>query len=486
MACSLYRAIALALVLTLVAPVGGSLSAFATCGGGGGGGLGGSNPGGSAGTPDVYHVPWKIVGAGVAAPQGELLVYWFPTSPEEARGSELLSSRYLSLTSALCVSMALVTNNNQSVRTKYSAPADRPIAVLSAGDGSEIGRVEAKDGKIAVSAVEALLRSEIDRREQAAKEALESAKAKQEQNDQDGAAALYTRIWEQRCLIPSQAKKAAKALKKLGKPVSDEETSRLDDGPVFSEPTQSRIVSTMRSGLAAEWDGRYLEAKRLYSEARKLDPADPVPARFLGELLRHHTGEWTAARAVFNEILAMRADPLSRAVAQHGLGKMTIHAGGFKTGLALFEASIASYPLPLTYRNLAVYWNSEKQGEKSYEYVKKAIELDPEDPYNQIFAATYLVELGRPEEAAEIARRHSNVLAASYNLAAIYAQLGDKQKTLELLRRHFYVYERFATVRTKEMQEARDDIVFVRYHQDPDFVKLTALADEDAASYHKQ
>jgi len=35
------------------------------------------------------------------------------------------------------------------------------------------------------------------------------------------------------------------------------------------------------------------------------------------------------------------------------------------------------------------------------------------------------------------------------------------------------------------MQEARDDIAFVRYHQDADFVALTQLASADADSYHQ-
>jgi hypothetical protein len=114
------------------------------------------------------------------------------------------------------------------------------------------------------------------------------------------------------------------------------------------------------------------------------------------------------------------------------------------------------------------------------------MQLEPDDEYNQIFAATYLVELGRPEEAAKVAAQHDHVLEASYNLAAIQAQLGNKEKALELLRRHFYVYEQFEAVRAKEMQEARDDIAFARFHKDPDFVKLTELADLDDSTYHKK
>jgi tetratricopeptide (TPR) repeat protein len=177
----------------------------------------------------------------------------------------------------------------------------------------------------------------------------------------------------------------------------------------------------------------------------------------------------------------MRADPLSRAVALHGLGKMTIHDGRYAEGLRLFEQSLDAFPLPLTYRNLAVYWNSEKDHDKTRAYVKKAIELDPDDEYNQIFAATYFVELGRPDEARAVAARHDALLSASYNLAVIYAQLGEKDKALALLRRHFTVYEKFDAVRAKEMQEARVDVAFAPIRSDPEFIAMTARADDDAA-----
>ena len=486
MASKLQRILAFAVVLLLSLPYG-ALPASATCGGGGGGGRGGAMGGGSSAAAEVYHVSWKILPPGEPTPDGSLILYWFPTSEADAQKSDLLSSRYLTLSSGQCVTMALVTDSNKALRTKYAAVPEAPSAVLTAKDGSELGRVHAEKGKLYVDEVEELLRAEIVKREDAAKKLLDTAKEKAGQNDVDGAATIYTQLWEQRCLLPSQAKKAAKALKKLGKPVPEEETSALIDAPNLSEPVNTEMVRTMTAALTAERDGKVLDAKRLYIAARKMDPADPVPARFLGEIMRHETGEWAEARTVFNEILTrMHADPLSRAVALHGLGKMTIHDGGFKQGLELFDASIRTYPLALTYRNLAVYWNSEKNSVKAYEYVKKAMDLDPDDLYNQIFAATYLVKLGRPQEAEEIARHNEDLVAASYNLAAIHAQLGNKDKALEMLRRHFYVYEKFDAVRAKEMQEARDDIAFAAYHHDPDFVKLTAMAETDGSSYHRK
>ena len=208
-----------------------------------------------------------------------------------------------------------------------------------------------------------------------------------------------------------------------------------------------------------------------------MDPADPTPLRYLGELYRHHTGDWAKARQTFNQILAMPADPLARAVALHGLGKMTIHEGQFKDGLALMERSVEAFPIALAYRNLAVYWNSEGNAAKTDYYVRKALDLEPNDAYNLVFAAGFMAANGHGDEALKIAREHEDMLPASYNLAAIYAQLGQRDKALAMLKRHFFDYERYQAVRSKEMMEARVDAVFASLMKDPDFIALTSGAD---------
>ena len=208
-----------------------------------------------------------------------------------------------------------------------------------------------------------------------------------------------------------------------------------------------------------------------------MDPADPAPLRYLGELYRHEIGDWDKAREEFNEILAMPADPMSRAVAQHGLGKMTIHDGEFKKGLALMEASVETYPLALAYRNLSVYWNSEGDGKKAEYYVQKALAMDPKEPYNLVFAAAFMAGNGHGEEALKIAKENEAMLMGSYNLAAVYAQMGQKDKALALLKRHFFEYERYQAVRSKEMMEARVDAVFASIKDDPQFIAMTSGAD---------
>jgi tetratricopeptide (TPR) repeat protein len=425
-----------------------------------------------------------VVGPSEVVPGGALGVFWFPASAAEAKASSLLTSRTLAVLSSRCVALAIVTPDNASVREKYRIPEVGSGVVLVDANAAEIGRVEPDGKPIAAGPVEKILTAELDKREDAAKSALEVANAKIKENDVDAATAMLTEIWEQHCLVPDVAKKAAKALKKIGHPVEVGDAVIRDGGsPDLSSATTVEIVRTMNAGLAAERDGRIDQARRLYATASRIDPDDPTPVRYLGELYRHEIGDWVQARAYFDRVLAMPADPISRAVALHGLGKMTIHDGRFAEGLALFQRSLDAFPLPLTYRNLAVYWNSELDHQKAHAYVKQAIALDPDDEYNQIFAATYFVELGRPDEARAVAARFEAMLPASYNLAVIHAQLGDKDKALTLLRRHFTVYEKFDAVRAKEMQEARDDVAFNALKTDPEFIAMTAKADRDAAAH---
>ena len=101
----------------------------ATCGGGGGGGVGGINPSAGSSPTATYHVPWTVVRPGQPAPSGDgLILYWFPTSPEEARASALQSSRNLTLWSARCVAMTIVPSDHQQLRERYAAPVAAPAS----------------------------------------------------------------------------------------------------------------------------------------------------------------------------------------------------------------------------------------------------------------------------------------------------------------------------------------------------------------------
>ncbi len=447
----------------------------ATCGGGGGGGAGGASAGGG-GSAEVYQVPWKGLTPQDVPQVGGLVLYWFPASVDELKASSLRNSRTLSLYAAQCVSMT-VAEQSSTPGQKLAAGVTLPLAVLATPDGTAIGKVEGVKGFLKVEQVEKLVEGEVKTRESAVSQAMKQAKEHAKSGDSAGAIPLYKQVLEQKCLFPGKAKDAAKELKKLG--VAD--VAELADAPVF-EPVYERVASkkierAMVTGLRAEIAGRYAEAEKWYGEAAKLDPADPAPLRYLGELYRHQTGQWDKARAEFNALLAMPADPLSRAVAMHGLGKMTIHEGDFNKGVGLMEQSVATFALPLAYRNLAVYWNSEGDKVKADQYTQQALKLDPKDPYNLIFAAAFMAGNGHGDEALKIARENHGMLPASYNLAAIYAQTGHKAEALALLKRHFFTYERYHQVRSMEMEEARVDAVFASIKQDAGFVALTSGAD---------
>jgi len=446
----------------------------ATCGGGGGGGMGGMRaPGSGMGDQQVYQVPWKLLKPEEPLSAGGLVVYWFPSSANEFQKSSLRNSRSLSMYATQCVTMG-VADAGTALGQKFLTNGDKlPVVVFAKSDGTVINKIENNNGFLKVDQVEKLVEGEMKQREENIKNELKAAKEKIKSGDKEGAIPLYRSVLDEKCLFPGKAKDAAKELKKLGIDVN----VKLFDAPVLDAARSAKIESVMQRGLAAEMDEHYEQAERLYSEARRLDPADPVPLRYLGELYRHHLGDWDKARVTFQAILDMPADSLSRAVALHGIGKMTIHEGDFQKGLHLMETSVDEYPLALANRNLAVYWNSEGNSAKAAYYTEAALKLDPADPFNLIFAAAFFAGNGRGDEALKIAKENEALMPASYNLAAIYAQLGQKQKALDLLKRHFFEYERYATVRSKEMMEARVDTVFASLREDPQFIALTNAAD---------
>ncbi|HEV2021317.1 MAG TPA: tetratricopeptide repeat protein [Terriglobales bacterium] len=466
------RIFSVVLMITLLASQG-----WATCGGGGGGGMGGMSRGTSGG-PDAganqstYPVPWRLIQPTDPPLKEGLAVYWLPSSQAELDKSSLHFSQLLSNYATQCVTMGIV-DQRTALGQKLAANDKLPVAVLAQADGTLLGKAENKAGFLYVDQVEKLLDSEVKKRDSALKERMDGAKAKAQAGDNQSAVAEYRVVLEQKCLFPKRARDAAKELKKLGAT----DVAEVPAGVNFDPGVMRRVAEAMRQGLEAENNANYTQAERLYRSAHRMDPADPTPLRYLGELYRHHTGDWERAHQTFDAILAMRADPLSRAVALHGLGKMTIHEGDFQKGLALMEQSVREYPLALAYRNLAVYWNSEGDRAKADFYTQAALKLDPRDPYNLVFAAAFLAGNGHRDQALKIARENEALLPASYNLAAIYAQAGEKEKALALLQRHFFQYERYQAVRSKEMMEARVDAVFASLMQDPAFLALTKEAD---------
>ncbi len=265
---------------------------------------------------------------------------------------------------------------------------------------------------------------------------------------------------------------AARAMDESTEADSDPEAGLADDDAWFARA--EKVQHLMEDGLHHELFGRYAEAEKAYKAASEVDPTDPVPFRFLGELYRHHIGRWDLAHEEFQKILDMgeKADAFSRAIATHGIGKMTIFSNKFEKGVKMIEASTRIHPTQLAYRNLAVFWNSEGYFEKARGYAKKALDLAPQDPYTKVYWATLLAQNGQHAEALAIVESTKLDPSMSYNLASIYAECGDIERGIEYLRRHFFEFESNDAVRWYETQEARSDYALRKLHDHPEFVAM--------------
>lgn len=169
-----------------------------------------------AGEAYVALVPWRVLESEskVDAP---LALFWIPSSVEELRHSELLTSDDLTLFSSQCVAMRVVRLNDEARLASLAADVQLPVAVLADHNGHVVGRVESDDGVLSVTEVEDLVRAELERRSAETETMLDRARERAEANDPEAAATLYRSVWEERCVCPRQGREAKKALRKLGK-----------------------------------------------------------------------------------------------------------------------------------------------------------------------------------------------------------------------------------------------------------------------------
>lgn len=159
----------------------------------------------------VSFVPWKVLDAG-AAPAGSMFIlYWIPSSPEEMRRSDLLTSRPLALYSARCVAMHVVRVDDEE-RLAALGARDLPAAIL-VSDGSEIARLTGS--ALRAAEVEALVRSAFHAREAAAELDLQRGRELRRGGNEAGATELLTRVVACRCAFPRLAREAQRVLRRM-------------------------------------------------------------------------------------------------------------------------------------------------------------------------------------------------------------------------------------------------------------------------------
>jgi len=163
--------------------------------------------------PDpVWFVPWKVLNPGDTVPHAQLALYWLPASRDDMRHSELLTSRTLTIYSSQCVAMHVVRPDDFVRIAKLGANGKAPVVLLLDDDGREVTHIDNEAGALRVATVERIVRDEIRSREDEADRLLDEARTK----ERDAAIAIYRHVFDQRCLLPRQARTAQRALHKLG------------------------------------------------------------------------------------------------------------------------------------------------------------------------------------------------------------------------------------------------------------------------------
>ncbi len=171
---------------------------------------------GSQPATQEWFVPWKVLNPGEPPPRAQLIVYWLPTSRDDMRHSELLTSRVLALYSTQCVAMQVVRPDDFERVERLGANGRAPVVLLLDADGRELTHVEQEAGALRIATVEKMLLDELRVLEDEAEQRIDQARRIAESGDRDRAITLYRQVCERKCLLPRQAKTASRALKRMG------------------------------------------------------------------------------------------------------------------------------------------------------------------------------------------------------------------------------------------------------------------------------
>lgn len=168
-----------------------------------------------AAASQMSFVPWKVLEPGTEPLKRAFVLFWIPSSPDEMRHSDLITSQRLTLYSARCIGMHVVRTDDAAMLEKLQATQKQPLAILVEGE-KEVARVLGDAGALTATAVEAMVRQAFDTREASLDALLDSANSKASAGAKDEAIDLYKQVAAQECAFPRLAKTAQRALRRLG------------------------------------------------------------------------------------------------------------------------------------------------------------------------------------------------------------------------------------------------------------------------------
>ena len=249
------------------------------------------------GSEVVYQVPWKVIDDGQRRGAGGLVVYWFPASENELKNSSLRNSRTLSLYATQCVTMGVADANARSGRSFSATRSCRSRSSRRRRQGHRqgAGRGRQAEGRAGREAAR--------RRDEAARGGGQAAMNTAQGRRQEGRQGRRDRAVQGR---PRSEVPVPEAGEGRGQRAEEARRRRRRAGapaPDFDPANGAEIEKALKAGLMAENMEDYARRGEALRRARQMDPADPAPLRYLGELYRHQTGDWDKAR------VDVRGDP---------------------------------------------------------------------------------------------------------------------------------------------------------------------------------
>lgn len=165
---------------------------------------------------EVAFVPWKVLNPGDEPARGDIILYWLPASRDDMRHSPLLTSRPLAIYASQCVGMQVIRPDDVVMIERLGATGKLPAAVLANSSGEILERIENDHGALRIAEVERITRELLTKLDAETDQVLDAASSKASSGDRDGAAGLYQKVIDRKCLFPRKAREAEKALRRLG------------------------------------------------------------------------------------------------------------------------------------------------------------------------------------------------------------------------------------------------------------------------------
>ncbi len=244
--------------------------------------MGGAASFGPSSDPVVYHVPWQVLRAGQAAPTGNvsLLVYWLPVSSPDALGSPLQTSRGLTQARG-----TLHRHGAGRSRAPGAAPGFRRFGRGAAGGAADSRRPRAGPGggqkrQARGGRGREALERQLSISARPRPRRCSPAPTRRRRPTRTGRSPTCKRYGATAASCPARAKRRPRRSRSWASRWTRRRSRRsapegLPDSGALRE---SLVEAKLRAGLEAELAADYVKAEALYREAAELDPADATPS----------------------------------------------------------------------------------------------------------------------------------------------------------------------------------------------------------------